>query len=107
MACTGECVSDVASIRSSATKFKLLVANLPTSVAPQVRDVIVTRSGDFKALSDALRQRLAQSRASRLKGLLRHQQLGDCTPSRPLRNMRGQLTTAAGDTATDKLLLTP
>ena len=99
-----ECAFDVAGIRRSTTKFKLLVANLPTNIASQVRDVIVTRPGDYKALSDALRERLAQSRASRLEGLLRHQQLGDRTPSQLLRDMRGQLTTA-GDTTSDNGLL--
>lgn len=99
-----QCAFDVAGICDSATKFKLLVANVPTSVAAQVRDVIVSAPGDFDGLCNALRQRLAQSRASRLEALLRHQQLGDRKPSQLLRDMRGQLTTA-GDAPTDSGLL--
>ena len=99
-----DCAYDVAGISDSATKFKLLVANLPTSVASQVRDVIVSQPGDFDALCGALRQRLAQSRASRLEALLQHQQLGDRKPSQLLRDMRGQLT-SAGDASVDSGLL--
>ena len=40
------CAFDVAGINDSATKFKLLVANLPTSVASQVRDVIAGQLGN-------------------------------------------------------------
>ncbi|XP_043235822.1 uncharacterized protein LOC122388651 [Amphibalanus amphitrite] len=78
-----ECAFDVAGIADPVTKFKLLVANLPTNVAAQ---------------------RLAQSRASRLEALLRHQQLGDRSPSQLLRDMRGQLSTA-GDSSVDSGLL--
>ena len=98
------CAFDVASITNPVTKFKLLVAHLPTTVAAQVRDVIVNAPGDFDGLCTALRQRLAQSRASRLEALLRHQQLGDRTPSHLLRDMRGQLSTA-GDSSVDSGLL--
>lgn len=98
------CAFDVAGIDDETVKFKLLVANLPTTVASQVRDVITQQSGDYTALSDALRQRLAQSRASRLESLLRHQQLGDRKPSQLLRDMRGQLVTA-GNSACDSGLL--
>ncbi|KAF0300056.1 Nuclear pore complex protein Nup133 [Amphibalanus amphitrite] len=99
-----ECAFDVAGIADPVTKFKLLVANLPTNVAAQVRDVIVSAPGDFDGLCTALRQRLAQSRASRLEALLRHQQLGDRSPSQLLRDMRGQLSTA-GDSSVDSGLL--
>ena len=98
------CAFDVAGISDSVTKYKLLVANLPTSVASQVRDVISSQPGNFDAICSALRQRLAQSRASRLEALLRHQQLGDRTPSQLLRDMRGQLSTAS-DSAVDSSLL--
>ena len=45
-------------------------------------------------LTKALRDRLAQSRASRLETLLRHQQLGDQRPSENLRRIQGELTMA-------------
>ena len=94
----------MAGINDSATKFKLLVANLPTDVPSQVRDVIMSQPGNFSALATALRDRLAQSRASRLESVLSHQQLGDRTPSQLLRDMRGQLSTA-GDLAADRPFL--
>ena len=53
----------MAGIAKPVTKFKLLVANLPTTVAAQVRDVIVSAPGDFDGLCTALRQRLSLSPA--------------------------------------------
>ena len=55
-------------------------------------------------LTKALRDRLAQSRASRLETLLRHQQLGDQRPSENLRRIQGELT-IAGVAPTDNGLL--
>ena len=96
---------DVALISDSATKFKLLVANLPMTVAAQVRDIILAKPGDFDALCRALSERLAQSTGSRLEALLRHQELGDQSPSQLLRNMRGQLRAAGAGCADDSPLL--
>ena len=101
-----DCAFDVAGIEDSDKKFKLLVASLPTSVAAQVRDVITLQSGNYVALSNALRQRLAQSRTSRLENLLRHQQLGDRTPSQLLRDMRSQLTSSGAPAGDNDLLRT-
>ena len=94
----------VSGIKDAKTKFKLLVANLPMTVASQVRDIIVTKPGKFKALCEALQERLAHSRASRLEALLRHELLGDRTPFQLLRSMSRELT-SAGDVPADSNLL--
>ena len=86
-----DCAFDVAGITDNATKFKLLVANLPVHVASQVRDVVTATTPSFADLVTALRTRLAQSRASRLETLLRDQHLGDLRPTQLLRNMQHAL----------------
>lgn len=94
-----ECAFDVSGITSDELRFKHIVANLPPSIAAAVKDVIRT-SRSFAALSAALQNRLAQSRADRLQALLSRQQLGDQKPSALLRSMRGELA-AAGDAPVD------
>ena len=93
-----DCAFDVAGINDNATKFKLLVANLPVHVASQVRDVITASPPSFDQLVAALRTRLAQSRASRLQELLRDQQLGDQQPTQLLRGMQHALGGSQDDT---------
>ncbi|KAF0298448.1 hypothetical protein FJT64_004171 [Amphibalanus amphitrite] len=93
-----DCAFDVANITDNATKFKLLVANLPVHVASQVRDVVTATPPSFTDLVTALRSRLAQSRASRLETLLRDQQLGDQKPTQLLRNMQHMLGNSRDDT---------
>ena len=99
-----DCAFAVSGINDAITKFKRLVANLPVTVASQVRDVIVTKPGNFKALCEALQERLTHSRASRLEVLMRNQQLGDGPPSQLLRSMRRELT-SPGDVPADSNLL--
>ncbi|KAF0293288.1 hypothetical protein FJT64_008816 [Amphibalanus amphitrite] len=93
-----DCAFDVANITDNATKFKLLVANLPVHVASQVRDVVTATPPSFTDLVTALRSRLAQSRASRLETLLRDQQLGDQKPTQLLPNMQHMLGNSRDDT---------
>ena len=99
-----ECACRVAGITKDDVKFDLVAANLPQSVAMQVRDVVTAKPPSYDALTSALRDRLAQTRAARLTSLLRHQQLGDQRPSQLLRNMRTELG-AAGDGPQDVELL--
>lgn len=99
-----DCACRVAGIRDDAVKFDLVAANLPQSVAMQVRDVVTASPPCYEALTTALRERLAQTRAERLTSLLRHQQLGDQRPSQLLRNMKAELG-AAGDGQQDVELL--
>ena len=99
-----ECAFEVAGVTSTDVQFKLLVANLPMSVASQVKDIINASPGSYADLCAALRQRLAHSRAGRLEALLRHQQLGDQRPSQLLRRMKSELS-AAGDVPADSGLL--
>ena len=94
-----QCAFDVSGVESDETRFKLLVANLPVSIAAQVKDVIRS-SRSFAVLSAALQSRLAQSRADRLQALLSRQQLGDQKPTALLRSMRNELA-AAGDAPID------
>ena len=101
-----ECALGVAGITDDLTRYQVLVVNLPTEVAVQVRDVISGPSPTYTALTTALRDRLAQSRASRLEALLRHQQLGDQRPSELLRRMQGELTMAGVAPADNGLLRT-
>ena len=90
-----ECAFDVSGVVSDELRFKLVVANLPPTIAATVKDVIRT-SKSFQTLSKALQDRLAQSRAERIKSLLSQQQLGDQKPSALLRSMRSELA-ATGD----------
>ena len=99
-----QCAFDVSGVDSDETRFKLLVANLPASIAVQVKDVIRT-SRSFTVLSTALQSRLAQSRADRLQALLSRQQLGDQKPTALLRSMRNELA-AAGDAPDTELFRT-
>ena len=99
-----DCACRVAGIKDDAVKFDLVAANLPQAVAMQVRDVVTASPPNYQALTTALRDRLAQSRADRLTSLLRHQQLGDQRPSQLLRNMKAELG-AAGDGQQDVELL--
>ena len=101
-----ECALGVAGVTDDFTRYQVLVVNLPTEVAIQVRDVINSRSPSYTALTSALRERLAQSKASRLEALLRHQQLGDQRPSELLRRMQGELAMAGVTPAEDGLLRT-
>ncbi|KAF0305496.1 hypothetical protein FJT64_022872 [Amphibalanus amphitrite] len=101
-----ECALGVAGITDDLTRYQVLVVNLPTEVAIQVRDVISSPSPSYTALTTALRDRLAQSRASRLEALLRHQQLGDQRPSELLRRMQGELAMAGVAPADNGLLRT-
>ncbi|KAF0292115.1 BTB/POZ domain-containing protein 2 [Amphibalanus amphitrite] len=94
-----ECAFDISGVSSDELRYKLLVANLPATIAVQVKDVIRT-SRSFTALCDALKSRLAQSRADRLQSLLSRQQLGDQKPTALLRSMRNELA-AAGDAPVD------
>lgn len=101
-----ECALGVAGITDDLTRYQVLVVNLPTEVAVQVRDIISSPAPSYTALTTALRERLAQSRASRLEALLRHQQLGDQRPSELLRRMQGELAMAGVAQADDGLLRT-
>ena len=101
-----ECALGVAGVTDDLTRYQVLVVNLPTEVAVQVRDVIGGPSPSYAALTTALRDRLAQSKASRLEALLRHQQLGDQRPSELLRRMQGELAMAGITPAEDGLLRT-
>ena len=94
-----QCAFEVAGVTNDELRFKLIVANLPPNVAAAVKDVIRT-SRSFVALSTALQNRLAQSRADRLKTLLSHQQLGDQKPSALLRAMRSEMA-ATGNAPVD------
>ncbi|KAF0292824.1 hypothetical protein FJT64_009252 [Amphibalanus amphitrite] len=94
-----ECACRVAGIADSSVKFDLLVANLPTDVARQVRDVITATPASYTALTSALQARLAQSRAARLSALLRNTQLGDQKPTQLLLRMRSELGEEAQDSA--------
>ena len=94
-----ECACRVAGIADSSVKFDLLVANLPTDVARQVRDVITATPADYTALTSALQARLVQSRAARLSALLRNTQLGDQKPTQLLLRMRSELGEEAQDSA--------
>ena len=91
-----ECACRVAGITDDSVKFDLVAANLPQSVAMQVRDVVTAKPPSYDALTTALQDRLAQNRTARLTSLLRHQQLGDQRPSQLLRNMRTELGAAPG-----------
>ncbi|XP_043193668.1 uncharacterized protein LOC122366003 [Amphibalanus amphitrite] len=101
-----ECALGVAGITDDLTRYQVLVVNLPTEVAVQVRDVISSPAPSYATLTAALRERLAQSRASRLEALLRHQQLGDQRPSELLRRMQGELAMAGVLPADNGLLRT-
>ncbi|KAF0310209.1 hypothetical protein FJT64_018757 [Amphibalanus amphitrite] len=101
-----ECALGVAGITDDLTRYQVLVVNLPTEVAVQVRDVISSPAPSYATLTAALRERLAQSRASRLEALLRHQQLGDHRPSELLRRMQGELAMAGVLPADNGLLRT-
>ena len=61
-----KCSLGVAGVTEDFTRYQVLVLNLRTEVAIQVRDVINSRSPSYAALTSALRERLAQSKASRL-----------------------------------------
>lgn len=93
-----DCAFDVANITNDVSKFKLLVANLPVHIASQVRDVVTASPPSFANLVQALKTRLAQSRASRLEALLRDQQLGDQKPTQLLRNMQHVLGSTEDET---------
>ncbi|KAF0302183.1 hypothetical protein FJT64_025727 [Amphibalanus amphitrite] len=101
-----ECALGVAGITDDLTRYQVLVVNLPTEVAVQVRDVISSPAPSYASLTAALRERLAQSRASRLEALLRHQQLGDQRPSELLRRMQGEPAMAGVLPADNGLLRT-
>ena len=101
-----ECALGVAGITDDLTRYQVLVVNLPTEVAVQVGDVISNPAPSYASLTAALRDRLAQSRASRLEALLRHQQLGDQRPSELLRRMQGELAMAGVLPADNGLLRT-
>ena len=83
-----DCACRVAGITDDTIKFDLVAANLPPTVAAQVWDVVTASPPSYAALTAALRDRLAQTRAARLTSLLRHQQIGDQHPSQLLRNMQ-------------------
>ena len=99
-----ECALGVAGITNDLSRYQVLASSLPPDVASQVRDKITCPSPTYSGLTNALRERLAHSRSSRLEALLRNQQLGDQRPSQLLRRMQGELS-AAGDVPADSGLL--
>ena len=101
-----ECAFGVAGVQDDFSRYQVLVVNLPTEVAIQVRDIINSPNPTYVALTSALKERLAQSRASRLEALLRHQQLGDQRPSDLLRRIQGELSMAGVAPADNGLLRT-
>ena len=100
-----KCAFGVAGVQDDFSRYQVLVVNLPTEVAIQMRDIINSPNPTYVTLTSALKERLAQSRASRLEALLRHQQLGDQRPS-DLRRIQGELSMAGVAPADNGLLRT-
>ena len=93
----------VHNIRRQLTKFSYLAANLPRSLAPDVRDLILhpPEEDPYDALKKAILKRTTMSEERRIQHLLEGVQLGDRKPSQLLRQMQ-QL---AGPSSTDELIL--
>ena len=78
------------SIRSETRKFSYLVAALPRTLAPDVRDIVLRppEVNRYTTLTEALLQRTAMSEERRIRNLLDGVQMDDRTPTQLLRHMR-------------------
>ena len=91
------------SIRSEERKLRHLVAAIPRSLAPDVRDIVLHPPAvePYSTLRDALLRRTAMSEEKRIRNLLDGVQMDDRSPSQLLRHMQ-QL---AGDTVIPETVL--
>lgn len=91
-----------ARVTSERTKFHYLVAAIPASMAPDVRDIVIHPPDHkpFTALRDAILRRTAMSEEKRIHQLLEGTQLDGRTPSQLLRLMRQR----AGDAISEAVL---
>jgi len=78
------------SIRSESRKFSYLVAALPRTLAPDVRDIVLRppEINPYTTLKEALLQRTAMSEERRIRNLLDGVQMDDRSPTQLLRHMR-------------------
>lgn len=95
---------ETAGIKTDATKFSTVIQQLDSTVAREVRDIILTppTDGKYEKLKQELIKRLSISREQRLRQLLMCEEMGDRKPTQFLRHLR-QL---GGDGVTDQFLRT-
>ncbi|XP_050519016.1 uncharacterized protein LOC126893113 [Diabrotica virgifera virgifera] len=89
-------------IKSDATKFNYIVANLDTAYVLEVRDIIVSPPATerYVKLKSELIKRLSASQQQKIKRLLEHEELGDRRPSQFLRHLQS----LAGTTVPDNIV---
>ncbi|XP_050508045.1 uncharacterized protein LOC126885507 [Diabrotica virgifera virgifera] len=92
----------LANIKSDATKFNYIVANLDTAYILEVRDIIVSPPATerYAKLKSELIKRLSASQKQKIKRLLEHEELGDRRPSQFLRHLQS----LAGTTVPDNIV---
>ncbi|XP_050512887.1 uncharacterized protein LOC126888580 [Diabrotica virgifera virgifera] len=92
----------LANIKSDATKFNYIVANLDTAYILEVRDIIVSplATERYAKLKSELIKRLSASQQQKIKRLLEHEELGDRRPSQFLRHLQS----LAGTTVPDNIV---
>ena len=78
------------SISSQATKFAYVIASLPSEIAQEIRDLLISppSADQYNTLKSELIKRTSASEQKRLHQLLISEELGDRKPSQLLRKMR-------------------
>lgn len=93
----------IAAITQEKTMFHYVVSQLPSNMAAEVRDLILSPPSEpYKTLKATLITRTSETAAQRLKKALAATEVGDSKPTQILRVLQQQLE---GMTADDKLVL--
>uniref|UniRef100_A0A6P7G8S3 Uncharacterized protein LOC114334956 n=1 Tax=Diabrotica virgifera virgifera TaxID=50390 RepID=A0A6P7G8S3_DIAVI len=97
----------LANIKSDATKFNYIVANLETAYISEVRDIIVPppATEGYVKLKSELIKRLSASQQQKIKRLLEHEELGDRRPFQFLRHLQYLASTLVPDNIVRSLWL--
>ncbi|XP_039765343.1 uncharacterized protein LOC120637573 [Pararge aegeria] len=80
----------LANITSDMTKFYYVIGHIEHQYAKEIKDIIVNppAAQKYDKLKSELINRLSASKASKIKQLLRHEELGDRKPSQFFRHLR-------------------
>lgn len=94
----------ICGVREDEARYAYVISKLEPRQAKEIKDVIINPPADhkYRAIKQALIQRLTDSQGQRIRQLLEHEELGDRKPSQFLRHLR----TLAGTTLPDELLRT-
>lgn len=104
-----ESIFAISGITRDETKFQYIIANIDSNFLPHVSDILETPPSDgtskYQAIKDRLIGSFSESQESKLRRLLKSQQLGDQKPSHFLQVMRNLASGQLNDTLLKTLFL--